>query len=147
MRFDLFHMTCFSNTWHLINFPTEIQKGRRHHDQPTRRFCLLLHVFHTIVDWWAHQQHAWATPIWFVIYLPVFAFRKVAEVVRLHVHQPAVDRQLQEALPQIAAEQFGKQCENIKPHEPTQTERLLAAFCRGFCGWSFFSGSLVRTFR
>ena len=107
---------------------------RRHHDQLARLFCIRLNGFDTVVNRFTRKQHSRTTAERFVVDRFSFPLRPVTIVPGSDVHQAVLNGQLQQTLPDVSGEHFGKECQNIKPHERDKVTRVVdneAAYQRG----------------
>jgi len=73
--------------------------------------------FNTVKNGLAMDQHTGTTAIRLVVYRFPLVGRPVPKIPQLDIHQTAFDRQLQQALAEVALEDFRKNCQHVEPHD------------------------------
>ncbi len=94
----------------------EFAAGRGEHDQVAGLVGELLHGFDAIDHRLDFEQHAGAAAVGAIVDGFVFIFGPVADVVQIDLHQAVLDGQLQQALAQVAGEDFREEGEDVETH-------------------------------
>ena len=117
---------------------------RRQHHQMAGDAAMLFHRLDTSDHRLALEQHAGAASEGAVIHRFMHSRGPVANVVQLDVHQATFDRQVQQALTEIAREHLREQGQHVKTHGDPRSSLFRGGcfFRRGFRGRSGLLGIL-----